>query len=71
MELTSAPPPEAKKPTAPAPAATASRLNSRHLLDLESLSVGEIRLILDQAEGFRELLTRDIKKSPPCAAKPS
>jgi aspartate carbamoyltransferase catalytic subunit len=69
MELTSAPPPGAKRPAAPPPTEAASRLKSRHLLDLESLSVGEIRLILDQAEGFRELLTREIKKSPPLRGK--
>lgn len=39
-------------------------LSSRHLLDLESLSVGEIRLILDQSQAFKELLGRSIKVSP-------
>jgi aspartate carbamoyltransferase catalytic subunit len=35
-----------------------------HLLDIESLSVDEIRLILDTAVGFRDVLTRTIKKAP-------
>lgn len=69
MELTSPPHAEASPPAAPASDSTATRLSRRHLLDLESLSTAEIRLILDQAVGFRELLTREIKKSPPLRGK--
>lgn len=69
MELTSAPPTGAPPTTPSAPAETATTLNSRHLLDLESLSAAEIRLILDQAEGFRELLNRPIKKAAPLRGK--
>lgn len=69
MELTSAPPPGAPPKTSPASAETATALNSRHLLDLESLSAAEIRLILDQASGFRELLNRPIKKAAPLRGK--
>lgn len=69
MELTSAPLTGAPPTTPPAPAETATSLKSRHLLDLESLSAAEIRLILDQAEGFRELLSRPIKKAAPLRGK--
>jgi len=69
MELTSAPLTGASSSPPPATAETATSLNSRHLLDLESLSAAEIRLILDQAEGFRELLSRPIKKAAPLRGK--
>lgn len=36
----------------------------RHLLGIGELSADEIRLILDQAEGFREVLDRPIPKVP-------
>jgi aspartate carbamoyltransferase catalytic subunit len=38
--------------------------NRRHLLDIESLSADEIRLILDTAKAFKEVSTRPIKKVP-------
>lgn len=41
-----------------------SRLSSRHLLGLESVSKNDITLILDTAETFREVLDRTIKKLP-------
>ncbi len=41
-----------------------SRLNSRHLLGLEEVPKGDITLILDTAETFREVLDRTIKKVP-------
>ena len=47
----------------------AERLSGRHLLDLESLSCGEMRLILDQSRHFKQLLGRDIKKSPSLRGK--
>ncbi len=47
----------------------ATSLRGRHLLDLESLSVGEIRLILETARGFKEVLTRSIKKLPALRGK--
>lgn len=69
MELTSAPPstPSKKKAKTRSPAVT--QLSQRHLLDLESLDIEEIRLILDQAESFKEILDRPIKKSPPLRGK--
>jgi aspartate carbamoyltransferase catalytic subunit len=40
------------------------RWNRRHLLSLEELSADEIRLILDQADAFKEVSTRSVKKVP-------
>jgi aspartate carbamoyltransferase catalytic subunit len=39
-------------------------LKSRHLLGIEPLDPAEIALILDTAEGFAEIGTREIKKVP-------
>src|SRR3954454_17924621 len=36
----------------------------KHLLSLEELSADEIRVILDQADAFKEVSTRSIKKVP-------
>src|SRR3954451_13117901 len=41
-----------------------SSLKSRHLLGIESLSPKEITLILDTAEGFKEVSERPVKKVP-------
>ncbi len=38
--------------------------NRKDLLDLESLSAGEINMVLDTAKSFREVLDRPIKKVP-------
>ena len=40
------------------------KLKSRHLLGLENVSAEEIKLILDTAETFREIIERPIKKVP-------
>ena len=40
------------------------RLSSRHLLGIEPLTAGEIRLILDTADSFAEISRREIKKVP-------
>ncbi len=40
------------------------KLRSRHLLGLEGMTAGEIKLILDTAESFREIIDRPIKKVP-------
>src|SRR5438046_10292315 len=40
------------------------RWTRKHLLSLEELSADEIRLILDQADAFKEVSTRSIKKVP-------
>jgi aspartate carbamoyltransferase catalytic subunit len=40
------------------------KLRSRHLLGLEGLTADEIKLILDTAESFREIIERPIKKVP-------
>ncbi len=66
--VASAPPNEQPHSVQTSPAVAAS-LASPHLLDLESLTVGEIRLILEQAKGFKEVLTRSIKKLPALRGK--
>src|SRR5213595_3685305 len=43
---------------------TAQTWTRKHLLGLEELSADEIRLILDQADAFKEVSTRSIKKVP-------
>ncbi len=43
---------------------TSSTLQSRHLLGLEGVTREEIKLILDTAETFREIIDRPIKKVP-------
>jgi aspartate carbamoyltransferase catalytic subunit len=40
------------------------RLSSKHLLGLEGMPGDEIKLILDTAESFREIIDRPIKKVP-------
>ncbi|UCD94542.1 MAG: aspartate carbamoyltransferase catalytic subunit [Candidatus Zixiibacteriota bacterium] len=40
------------------------KLRSRHLLGLEETTASEIKLILDTAESFREIIERPIKKVP-------
>jgi len=44
-------------------------LNRKDILDIESLSPDEIRLILDTSESFKEVLGRDIKKVPTLRGK--
>jgi aspartate carbamoyltransferase catalytic subunit len=44
--------------------ASASSLKSPHLLGIEHLTPGEITLILDTAEGFKEVSERPVKKVP-------
>ena len=48
---------------------TASYLQRKHLLDLESCSVEEIRLILEQSAFFKDISTRSIKKVPALRGK--
>jgi aspartate carbamoyltransferase catalytic subunit len=50
--------------TEPKTAAAAARWDRKHLVSLEALSADEIRLILDQADAFKEVSTRSIKKVP-------
>jgi aspartate carbamoyltransferase catalytic subunit len=45
------------------------RFDKKDLLDMESLSVGEIELILDTAESLKEISTRPIKKVPTLRGK--
>jgi aspartate carbamoyltransferase catalytic subunit len=45
-------------------APTPARWTRKHLLGLEELSADEIRLILDQADAFKEVSTRSVKKVP-------
>ena len=47
----------------------AMRLASKDLLGIEHLSVEEINLILDTAEAFKEISTREIKKAPTLRGK--
>ncbi len=51
------------------PLVPVSGFNHRHLLDLESLSRGDIERILHDAAGFKELFTRTIKKLPTLRGK--
>lgn len=44
-------------------------LNRKDILDIESLSPDEIRLILETSESFKEVLSRDIKKVPTLRGK--
>ncbi|MDO8445515.1 MAG: aspartate carbamoyltransferase catalytic subunit [Deltaproteobacteria bacterium] len=44
-------------------------LNRKDILDIESLSPDEIRLILETSESFKEVLGRDIKKVPTLRGK--
>jgi len=46
-----------------------SIFHRRHLLDLESVSAEEIRLILENAKSFKEVFTRSIKKVPALRGK--
>lgn len=43
---------------------SASALRARHLLGIEELTADEITLILDTAEGFKEVNERQVKKVP-------
>ena len=45
------------------------RLSTRHLLGIDHLSREEIALILDTAESFAEIGTREIKKVPTLRGK--
>ena len=45
------------------------KLGSPHLLGIESLAAAEIQLILDTAEGFAGIATREIKKVPTLRGK--
>jgi aspartate carbamoyltransferase catalytic subunit len=45
------------------------KLRGRHLLGIEGMSADEITLILDTAEGFGEIATREIKKVPTLRGK--
>jgi len=45
------------------------RLSSKDILGMKDLSVGEIELILETAESFMEVSTRDIKKVPTLRGK--
>jgi aspartate carbamoyltransferase catalytic subunit len=46
-----------------------TRLKRKDLLDLESLSADEIRLILEQSQAFREVAGRPVKKVPALRGK--
>ena len=46
-----------------------SKLKRKDLLDLETVSAEEIRLILDQAAAFREITSRPVKKVPALRGK--
>ncbi|HAI21988.1 MAG TPA: aspartate carbamoyltransferase [Clostridiales bacterium UBA8153] len=45
------------------------RLAARHILDLESMPVEDVRLILDTADSMQEILSREIKKVPTLRGK--
>jgi aspartate carbamoyltransferase catalytic subunit len=46
------------------PTKTTHRWTRKHLLGLETLSVDEIRVVMDTADSFKEVSTRSIKKVP-------
>ena len=69
MKVVSPPLRRAKESKTIAGSSSVTALASHHLLDLESLSVDEIRLILDQAIVFKDILGRTIKKSPSLRGK--
>ena len=48
---------------------TKTKWTKKHLLGIEDLSAEEITLILDQAEGFKEVLSRPIPKVPTLRGK--
>src|SRR4051794_32079296 len=48
----------------PAPTDAKPHWTRKHLLSLQELSADEIRIILDQADAFKEVSTRSIKKVP-------
>ncbi|MBN2374408.1 aspartate carbamoyltransferase catalytic subunit [bacterium] len=50
-------------------ASQSDRLNKKDLLGIEDLSKEEIELILNNADAFKEVLTRDIKKVPTLRGK--
>ena len=41
-----------------------SQLSTRHLLGIKELSEADIRLVLDTAVNFKEIINRPIKKVP-------
>jgi aspartate carbamoyltransferase catalytic subunit len=53
-----------RTPTAAAATEPKPRWTRKHLLSLEELGADEIRVILDQADAFKEVSTRSIKKVP-------
>lgn len=59
-----------EKPTAPPPSGRQKPVfPHKHLLDLESLTADEIRLVLEDALGLKEVFTRSIKKVPTLRGK--
>ena len=48
-----------------------TQLESKHLLDIESLTAEEINIVLDTARAFKAVGERAIKKVPACAARRS
>jgi len=53
----------------PSPAPSAPRWTRKHLLALEPMSADELNLILDQADAFKEVSTRSVKKVPALRGK--
>ncbi|MEW6522674.1 MAG: aspartate carbamoyltransferase catalytic subunit [Bacillota bacterium] len=45
------------------------KLASRHILDLETMPVEDMRLILDTADSMKEILSREVKKVPTLRGK--
>ena len=59
----------ARAPAGNRKTASKAKWTRKDLLGLEELSAGEILAILDQAEGFKEISTRSIKKAPALRGK--
>ena len=48
---------------------TNTHWNRKDLLGLRELSADEINLVLETADAFKQVGTREIKKSPRCGGK--
>ena len=64
MRITKQRQPMDERPSNPSSLQPASRLSSRHLLGLEGMPADEVRLVLQTARSFRDILDRPIKRVP-------
>ncbi len=64
MRITKQRHPMDERPSTPSSLQPASRLSGRHLLGLAGMPADEIRLVLQTARSFRDILDRPIKRVP-------